>query len=246
VIVGTVAVYGLSAGPIARKLGLAEQNPEGVLIVGGNLLARKIGQGLKEHGFKVMLLGGHTEMNEARQEGLLTHSSPIHAGHLLDRIELTGLGRLLALSSNETINLLAVHRFRSLFGQAQVFQLVPELRPGEWESESRDLNGRFLFGPGLTYHELEAGIHRGAVLKATELTGPLGPQDFVKRFGPNAVPLFVIPHPGRLKVITADDPVTAGMGQILLILVTEEDISAEQGAIPLHVGPTVGRKNADG
>ena len=46
VIVGTVVVYGLTAGPFARKLGLAIPNPQGLLLVGAHGWAREIAAAL--------------------------------------------------------------------------------------------------------------------------------------------------------------------------------------------------------
>ncbi|MBX7252043.1 MAG: cation:proton antiporter, partial [Candidatus Promineofilum sp.] len=42
VIVGTVIFYGLTAGPVARRLGLAEREPQGALIVGAHPFARAL------------------------------------------------------------------------------------------------------------------------------------------------------------------------------------------------------------
>ena len=42
VIVGTVLVYGLTAGPVARWLGVSNPDPQGVLIAGAHALGRNM------------------------------------------------------------------------------------------------------------------------------------------------------------------------------------------------------------
>ncbi|MEM0969160.1 MAG: sodium:proton antiporter, partial [Verrucomicrobiota bacterium] len=54
VIVGTVTFYGLTAGPVARRLGLASRNPQGVLFAGTPRWAIEAGKLLKEEGFQVL------------------------------------------------------------------------------------------------------------------------------------------------------------------------------------------------
>ena len=46
VIIGTVAVYGITAAPLARRLGLAEPDPQGALIIGASRFARAVAQAL--------------------------------------------------------------------------------------------------------------------------------------------------------------------------------------------------------
>ncbi|MCK5710978.1 MAG: cation:proton antiporter, partial [Deltaproteobacteria bacterium] len=71
VITGTVAVYGLTAFPLAKRLGLAKPNPQGVLMVGAHSWARSIAKILHENGFQVSLVDSNwANVSSARQEGL--------------------------------------------------------------------------------------------------------------------------------------------------------------------------------
>ena len=56
VIVGTVAFYGLLSGPLARRLGLASENPRGVLFAGAGQWARLVAKALKDDGHHVLYL----------------------------------------------------------------------------------------------------------------------------------------------------------------------------------------------
>jgi NhaP-type Na+/H+ or K+/H+ antiporter len=56
VIIVTVGVYGLTAGPLARRLGLMLGDPQGLLIAGANGFARDLGTVLQQEGFRVVLV----------------------------------------------------------------------------------------------------------------------------------------------------------------------------------------------
>ena len=56
IIIGTVALYGLTAPLVARRLGLAKVHPQGVLFLGGQYWVRNIAKTLYDEGYPVMLV----------------------------------------------------------------------------------------------------------------------------------------------------------------------------------------------
>ena len=70
-IVGTVSVYGLLAGPLARRLGLADPNPQGILFAGAEKWVREIAKVLHEEGYSVMLVDtNYANVAEAQMDRL--------------------------------------------------------------------------------------------------------------------------------------------------------------------------------
>ncbi|HYN52243.1 MAG TPA: cation:proton antiporter, partial [Thermoleophilaceae bacterium] len=67
-IFGTVVLYGLTAAPLARLLGLAQQGERVVLVVGGQPWARAIAQALKAAGLGVRLWTGRSDEQAAARE----------------------------------------------------------------------------------------------------------------------------------------------------------------------------------
>ena len=65
VIVATVAVYGLTAGPLARRLGLTPGDPQGLLIAGANGFARALASVLQREGFRVVLVDTRSSRENA-------------------------------------------------------------------------------------------------------------------------------------------------------------------------------------
>jgi len=73
IIAGTVIIYGLSAAPAARRLKIAEPDPQGVLMVGAHSWARAIANALHNEGIKVLMVdNNYASVRAARMEGFLS------------------------------------------------------------------------------------------------------------------------------------------------------------------------------
>ncbi len=221
-IIGTVAIYGLTSGWVARRLGVADPNPQGVLLVGAQSWARSIAATLQQRGYAVCLVDSNREnIAAARMAGLPTYADSILAEYAIEEIYLGGIGRILAVTPNDWVNVLAVQRFRPVFGRAQCFQLSPRKDPAHKKERHKYLHGRRLFGEAVTYATLAQRFGTGATVKATKLTDSFDYQAFRAMYGESAIPLFVITEKGALNVVTADQPIEPAPGQTLISLVQE-------------------------
>lgn len=228
VIMGTVAFYGLTAGPMARRLGLAEEDPQGVLIVGAHGLGRAIASVLKEHGFEAMLLDtNRNNVRQARLQGLDAHHGNAYSEEVLQELDLWGIGRLLAMTSNNEVNSLAALHFPEVFSRAEVYQLpVPE---NGRVSEKREieppqhLTGRYLFGSETTYSYLIEQFENGAEVKATKLTPQFTYQDLVAHYEGEMVPLFAVTPKKKLRVYSADNRPNPKAGDVIISLAPPTD-----------------------
>ncbi|NIL95570.1 MAG: sodium:proton exchanger [Planctomycetales bacterium] len=221
VIVVTVAVYGLTAAPLARWLGLATAQPQGALIAGADRLARAIAQALHDAGFAVLLVDTNRDnIQTARMAGLPTFYASILSEHALEEVELGGIGRLLALTSNDEVNALAALHFSEVFGRAEVYQLTQTVvGVTRQETAGGVLRGRQLFHEQATYGNLHARLAAGAVVKKTSLTTEFDYGAFQDRYGPTAFLLFVLTASGGLQINTVDQPVTPKAGDTVIALV---------------------------
>lgn len=220
VIVVTVAVYGLTASPIARWLGVANTNPQGALIIGAHVWAREIASTLQAEGFKVILVDTN-RFNEyhARMQGLPTYHGSILSENIMNEIDLVGIGRLLALTPNDEANSLAALHFAELFDSSEVYQLVPETATEDEEFSPQYLRGRFLFGKGLDFLYLSKRFADGGIMKKTRLSEDFDYEDFQKQYGETAVPMFLITEQKTLRVFSADAKLEPEAGQTIIALV---------------------------
>ncbi len=222
VIVGTVGIYGLSAPWVARLLRLAMPNPQGTLLIGATAWVRAMAQVLKEQGIKVVLVDSNwTHVTTARRMGLTTYYGNILAERMVDQLDLEGIGRMLALTSNDEVNALAALHFAEVFDTKHVYQLSPEddHKGGARESIPRHLRGRFLFGRDVTHDAVAYRFAEGAVIKKNRLTEEFDFDAFRRRYGERAIPLFCIRESGEVAVFTVVNPPTPRPGQILISFV---------------------------
>jgi NhaP-type Na+/H+ or K+/H+ antiporter len=221
VIFVTVAVYGLTAGPLARRLGLAIANAQGVLIAGANQSARAIASVLAKEGFTVVLVDSrYPRIRKSRDAGLTACFANVMSEHVLDSVNFAGIGRFLALTSNDEVNALASVRFREMFGRENVFRLASvEARHTRYEPEwHHHFSGRTLFSPTLTYEWLDTALDDGATIKVTRLSEKFSFETFQSHYGERAWPLFVIDGK-RLVIISTDSKLAPKAGQLLVSLV---------------------------
>ncbi len=221
VIVTTVALYGLTARPLARRLGIADPDPQGLLILGANELGRAIAKAIEEEGFAVQLIDSNRDnVTAARLDGLRVRHGNLLSEHLQQEVDLGGLGRLLAMTPNDEVNALAALAFVETFERAGVFQLPTPLtdkkRTGEG-GENRP-NARRLFAPDATYTELLRRLRNGAI-KKTLLTPEFDFIGFRHQHGPRATVLFTIGRTGTLHIHTADETDVPQPGQKLVSLI---------------------------
>jgi len=217
VIVGTVLVYSIAAPLVARRLGLSEADPQGLLVVGVSPFTRAVARVLESKGIPVLLADtNHERVSEARLEGRRVALGSVLSEHFLDEADLGGLGRLVAATGNDWVNVLAVHRFEKLFGSKNVFQLASS-HPDQRERDAHGhLSGRILFGPDASHHQLEDWVSAGGEVKATPITEEFSFESFRERYGEHALPLFVLTPSKKLEIASADDPLEPKPGDLLL------------------------------
>ena len=111
VIVSTVVIYGLSAKPIARLLKLASGGQAGFLIVGANPVALAIASALKAAGQQIVMADTQPKhVAAARMAGFDVSLQSALSDQMVEQVEGTGIGTLLAITPNEEVNTLsAVH-----------------------------------------------------------------------------------------------------------------------------------------
>lgn len=216
VIVITVIFYGLTAGPVARRLGLAEHEPQGVLFVGASLFSRELAEQLEKHGIRALLLdSNYRSVAESRLAGLQAHHGNALLEDTLEGVDLGGIGRMVAMTSNDEVNTLAVLRYPEIFGRSEVYQLPSA--GGESYKTPSHLRGRILFGTQTTYDFLEEQIAGGASVKGTPLTNSFTYEEYLAE-NQGAIPLGLIMPGNRLTLFTADIQPHPRPGQTILSL----------------------------
>ncbi len=226
IIVGTVVIQSLTAGPIARFLGISEPVSSGVLVVSAGKLARAIAIALKDSGFSVMLADTNWDnVKEARMLGLQTFYGNVVSEHADRHMDLMGIGKLLAISKRPTVNALASMRYRREFGTKNVFIIKTEEERHTREKDhiAQEYTAPFLFGGSVTQAQLTGLLSSGYEIRSTPLTENFGYDSYIETHGDKAIPLFAITKKGQLVPYIENIIVNPEAGWTILSLLPRQE-----------------------
>ncbi|GAB4183395.1 MAG: sodium:proton antiporter [Calditrichia bacterium] len=225
VIVATVSIYGLTAPLLAKLLHLSQSNPQGVLFVGAHKASIQIALALKEHGFSSVLVDTNPEhVLQAKLQGLKAYTGNILSDRLIEKIDLTGIGKLFAMTPNDEANSLAVVHMKEFFEKQNLFQLFPIKIADKKEKKDElalDLKGRFLFGNGVTYDKIIEFINEGYTIKISNITSEFSLNDFYNLY-PNFLPIGRITALKTFEPAVADEEFSLSIGEKIIALVAPE------------------------
>jgi len=236
VIIGTVALQSSTAGILARWLGVAEPFPKGYLIIGANSVARTIAKIITKNGYRALLADTNWEnIKEARMEGFKTYFGNPISDHAERYLDLVGIGKMLALSPNPDLNIIATIHFRHEFGRKKVFSLLAatsENDSSEKHMVSSDLRGYVIFGETVTYSKLASLIAQDAEVKSTKLTETFTYKDYLNQYGKRATTLFALTPKGKLELFVEGHKMKPIDGWTIISLIEPEPESKEKAAKP--------------
>ncbi|WOJ97213.1 sodium:proton antiporter [Congregibacter brevis] len=207
VILATVILQSFTARRITAALGLAEAEPHGMLFVGANSVARALAKALQEQGYRVKLADtSYEEIRAARMAGLEVYYGDPVSSHADQYLELSGIGRLFAVSRRSRWNTLACMKFRSEFGPQRVFSLrnSEDRKDTERSRIADEYAPPRLFSADVTFEKLASLLAGGAEMKTIRLGEDFSLEDYKRESGAKLIPLFTLGEKQKLRVI--DDP----------------------------------------
>jgi NhaP-type Na+/H+ or K+/H+ antiporter len=218
VIIGTIAVAGLAAAPLARAFDLARPEPDGVLILGAHGWGRQLATALDTHGVRTKLVErDRAKVTTARLAGRDVHFGSILADHTVQTLDTDGIGHLLAITGSDEVNAMAAERLRPVFGSGRVWRLAPTQNGSAHTRFPHHLAGRVLFADWATEDAIERRVSAGAEVKGTRLTASFD-WDAYRHRNPDAL-LLVLVRDGRPLIAGAVDRSTPRPGDIVISLV---------------------------
>lgn len=227
VIIGTVVLQSATARFIAKKLGVAEPDPKGFLIIGANLVARTIGKALQDAGFRVLLVDTSWEkISKARLDGLPTYYGEPVSEHADRNLDLVGIGKLLALSPRGALNNLSCMHYRMELGANSVFaiQSAEDLEISQSRKAVSRRNWRNLFGAEITFSSLAKSFgQEGWTTRSTTLSQTFDFAAYQQQHTHGIIPLFAITPKGKMQVFTVDEKLSPQPGWTIIAAVSNPD-----------------------
>ena len=225
VIVGTVTFYGLTISPVARYLKLADPNAQGVLFVGAHPWAQQVARTLQDLGFRVLMIDSNVRnVERARNAGLPAESVNALSETIIDELDLSGIGRLLAMTPNDEVNSLAALHFSEVFESTSVYQLAvrQESRSESIGALPRHLRGRPLFGLDTTFTSLTDQFNDGDEIRTFSISAEHPFARLQQQYHGEMVLLFTV-RGTQLRIHSDADDVVPEPGDTIVALVPPQE-----------------------
>jgi NhaP-type Na+/H+ or K+/H+ antiporter len=230
VIIGTVLIQGLTSRPIAKWLGLVQPEPEGIFIVGANHISQLLALEIKKQGVKVMLSDtGWENVTSARLKGIDTYYGNVVSDHADRIINLQGLGKLLAMTSNNSLNSLALTRYKAEFGLDNIFytQVQSEVKSGDHKSVHLSYSGRRAFGKEIYYSDLDKQISSGQKIRTTSISDKFSYADYLELYKDTVTPLVAISDKNKTFIFNDNQQFEVKSGwRVISLLANQEEVQA--------------------
>jgi NhaP-type Na+/H+ or K+/H+ antiporter len=207
VIVATVAVYGLTAVPVARHLGVSRPSGTRPLLVGGESWAVDLGRALSGAGLDVLVWARTDQQREAiRRAGLKLASGELMETAAGGGAEAQGVTMVLLLTGEDDFNTLSSMLLQGSLADG-VYRLAP--RASGQDVVATSAGDGILFGPQLTCAELGHRFDAGSRVQALADGGgvPAGHEL-----------LFLLRPDGRLVPATSKTKPTTRHGDTMILL----------------------------
>jgi NhaP-type Na+/H+ or K+/H+ antiporter len=207
VIVATVTLYGLTASPVARRLGVTRPDRTRPLLVGGEAWVIDLACGLRTAGLDVLMWAGFEEQRERiRQAGLELAPGELLAAATGRGAQLEGINAVLLLTTEDDFNALAS---AVLAGSVEgpVYRLGPRL-PSHGVVAPYT-GGQILFRAGLTRYDVGRRYAGGARITSRPADGEIPAGTDL---------LFLVRADGKLMPVTTASTPELQSGDTMILL----------------------------
>lgn len=204
IVLGTVLLNATTARPIARLFGVFLTDSQGILIVGSSSFSRLIAQYLKDNNRHVVIVDNNkSNIEKAKQKGIEAINANIYSDDLIDNIELSDVGYIMALTGNTSVNKKAIENFAKTFGEHGTYRVIsseemedPEQNPEEGLFSHTDdyiklvnLSRRY---PKVNEIELNSKEHYTGLIE-------------ISKVEPDIIPLFIKNQDGKLDILNSNN-----------------------------------------
>lgn len=220
-VVVSVVIYGFSLPFIAKKLKLAVEHKNGLMIIGASLWSIELAAVLLKQGLKVIMADASWQrLKPVRMQNIPYFYGQILSERAEERIEFSEIGYVLAASHNDAFNVLACSHFTHKFDRNKIFHL-PVLENNEEDirgSLDPTLSGLSLFDKEYSYETLLKLHYEGYKFQVTRFTKEFTPEDYKKRIVQNEnIPVAIIHATQELSFFSQTKQPKPEMGDILVV-----------------------------
>ena len=218
-IVATVVIHGFSLSFIAKKLGLASEKSNGLLILGASSWSIQLALNLLKHDIKVRIIDNSWHrLKPARMENIPHFYGQILSETADENIDLSEIGYMVAVTDNDAFNAPCCSHFSHKLNRHHVFQLpmhdrhVQDTRGGLHSS----LSGQILFSTQHDYDNLIALHYQGYRFQSTHFTEEYTPEQYKSETKKTTIPILLVKANHKLAFFTASQTPNIEIGDVLI------------------------------
>ena len=222
VIMVTVIVQSITSRSLARILDVKQEDNNGFLFIGANAVARGLAKALVAKNIRVILTDTSWEnIRAARMANLSVYYGNPVSEHAENNLDLTGIGRMLAISPYKQLNTLSTYHYLDLFDAGSVFGLPEgdqDVRASHQSSE-KYVQTRNRFDEKATFAKLASLVSKGASIKTTQLSQEFSFEDYLKKHGNRLTLLFALKPDKKLVPLGQADKLLPQEGWEIISLI---------------------------
>ncbi len=216
IILGTVVLQGLSARPIGKWLGLIQDHPHGILLLGADEAARKIALYVQNSGIDIILVdNAHLHIQKAEEMGLKILDANILSDAIAEELEIYEIGSFMAITSNNELNIFACRKMKKEL-QCKINKRL--ISRSEINSNDLVRDEHILFNRQTDFYQLTNSIRKYPVIKSYQLKNINEYKKIISGIYSAVIPLFLISAAGICKIIAADGSTRYADGDRLIFI----------------------------
>ncbi|MDT0552189.1 cation:proton antiporter [Urechidicola vernalis] len=225
IVLGTVLLNATTARLFAKVAGVFLTKSDGILIVGAAEFSRLIGSYLLKNNRNVVLIDNNqNNVRKSKELGLEAINTDIYSDTLIDNIELSDVGYLMALTGNADINNYVITKFSEQFGENGTFRLV-----SEEEKNNKDNNPEIgLFSHTDDFNSLTEVSRNYPDIYEVPLNNLEHFQKLIAATEkePNSIPLFIKDGNGELEIISSYNTTIESIGKKYKLVILGKKINS--------------------
>lgn len=220
-IIGTVVFQSLTTKFIATILKVSDPAPNGLLIVGANRVSIAISKALHKAGVRIMLADtSWSNIQKARMAGLPAYYGNPTSGHADEHLDLSGIGKMIALSTRRETNALASVHFRPEFGLDSIFTIQNQSNDKELDKHEpvSKQQPNPLFAYDITYKPLRKRLDNGEEISATTLSEKFTYDEYKEIYQNDSILMFALDKDDNLFIYSEPERFTPEEGWTIIRL----------------------------
>lgn len=231
IIIVTVLAHGLTLGPLARRMSLAAEQENGLLIVGASTWTQALAQTLRNLKVDVVVAdGSYRRLQPIRMDGIKVYYGELLSEHAEHELEDEHLSFLLCATDNHYYNALVCKAQGHEFGHHRTFQLAPYQESGQEQKRlTVQQRGYFAFEPPTDFYTLQQRQNDGWTIQTTRLSKEFDLDRLKQRLGDLGTDWILIggvSPQGELQIYSPEQPFKSGVGWRLLYFAPEHKAGA--------------------